>query len=141
MKTIVFSVVSFFVPALALAQAVNFTPIENALIAIRGIVSIAIPIAVALAVLFFFWGLALYVLAAGDSGKREEGRNKMIWGVIALFVIVSIWGIVGFLGGLLGIGQGGTAPVPGVNNTESGGSVAPTPIGTGGGGGGGPGLP
>ena len=52
------------------------------------------PIVVALALLFFFWGLAKYILAAGDESKKAEGRSTMIWGVIALFVIVSVWGLV-----------------------------------------------
>lgn len=121
MKSLVLTVVAFLAPVFVLAQTVDFQPIETALDDVRGIVDIAIPIAIALAVLFFFWGLAVYILnASGDPGKREEGRTRMIWGVIALFIIVSIWGIVGFLGSLLGIGQGGTAPVPGVADTQGG---------------------
>ena len=118
MKAFVFSIVSFLVPAFVLAQDTNFEPIITALGSVRDIINVAIPIAVALAVLFFFWGLARYILASGDSAAREDGKHKMLWGVVALFVIVSIWGIVGFLGGLLGIGQGGTAPVPGVANEQ-----------------------
>jgi undecaprenyl pyrophosphate phosphatase UppP len=129
MKSLVLTVVAFFAPVLVLAQATNFTPIETALNSVRNIINIAIPIAVALAVLFFFWGLATYILnASGDPGKREEGRTRMIWGVIALFIIVSIWGIVGFLGGLLGIGQGGSAPVPGVADEQGGAGENPTQI-------------
>ena len=52
-------------------------------------------LAVALALLFFFWGLAQFILKSGDAASHEEGKNKMVWGVIALFVMVSIWGIVG----------------------------------------------
>jgi len=128
MKSLALTVVSFLAPALVLAQTTNFTPIQDALNSIRNIVNVAIPIAVALAVLFFFWGLATYILASGDTGKREEGRTKMIYGVIALFVIVSIWGIVGFLGGLLGIGQGGTAPVPGVAEEQGGEGTNPSAL-------------
>ncbi len=79
-----------------------FQVIENGLI----------PVAFALAVLFFFWGLAKAILNTGDDKEFAEGKKIMLWGIIALFVISSIWGIVGFFGGVFGIGQGGTCPPP-----------------------------
>jgi Type IV secretion system pilin len=56
-----------------------------------------IKVSVAIAVLVFFWGLVKFIFKAGDEKSHEEGRNRMIWGVIALFVLVSIWGIVKYL--------------------------------------------
>ena len=38
----------------------------------------------------------------------------MIWGISALFVIVSIWGLVGILQGTFGVSGGGTTAIPGV---------------------------
>ena len=52
---------------------------------------------VGLAILFFLWGVLKYVTAGGDAAKRDEGRNVMLYGVIALFVIVSVWGLVNIL--------------------------------------------
>ncbi len=128
MKKLAFAFLSMFVPVLALAQATNVQPLITFVTDIQTLVQYTIPIAVALAVLFFFWGLAQYILSSGDEAARKDGRGKMLWGVIALFVIVSIWGIVGFIGGILGIGQGGTAPVPGVNLQTGGGGTSPTQI-------------
>ena len=42
----------------------------------------------------FLYGVALYVMRGGDAAKRKEGVKFMIYGGIALFVMVSIWGIV-----------------------------------------------
>lgn len=53
-----------------------------------------IPTAVAVALLFFFWGLAKFIRSAGDEKAVEEGKRTMIWGVVALFVMVSVWGLV-----------------------------------------------
>jgi hypothetical protein len=50
-----------------------------------------------LAILFFFYGLALYILKAGDPEAAAEGKSIMIWGILALFVMTSIYGIIGFL--------------------------------------------
>jgi len=58
-----------------------------------------IPIVAGLALVVFFWGLAKFILKAGEESAREEGKQVMKWGIVALFVLVSIWGIVMFLHG------------------------------------------
>jgi hypothetical protein len=40
----------------------------------------------------------------------------MIWSVVALFVMVSIVGIINFIGNAVGVNQGGSLPVPTVEN-------------------------
>ncbi len=57
-----------------------------------------------LALLVFFWGLVKFIMSAGPGGKAD-GKQLMIWGTIALFVMVSIWGIVHFIGGEI-LGEG-----------------------------------
>jgi hypothetical protein len=74
----------------------------------------AIPILTALALVFFIVGLIRFVIAA-DEEKRKDGKSMMWWGIIALFVIVSIWGIVNFIGTNLGIDATTTANPPGVS--------------------------
>ena len=73
------------------------------------------PVIVALALLYFFWGLAKYILAAGDETAQGEGKRIMIWGIIALFVIVSVWGLVQVLNTTFGINQGTQVSPPAVN--------------------------
>ncbi len=64
----------------------------------RIITGILIPICFSLALLYFFWGVAKYIRADASSEKAaEEGRRVMIWGVVALFIATSIWGIVSFI--------------------------------------------
>lgn len=58
---------------------------------------------IALAFVYFFWGLGQFILHAGDQKARDEGKQKMIWGIIALFVIVSIGGILNFVGDLIDV--------------------------------------
>jgi hypothetical protein len=58
------------------------------------LIAVATPVVAGLAVLYFFWGLAEYVLNSGDEKKKEQGRNIMIWGTVALFIMVSVWGLV-----------------------------------------------
>ncbi len=110
-----------FAPALTFAQSTgtaNLTNIENLARAIGRIINILIPIVAALALLYFFWGLATFILHSGEDDARKEAKNKMIWGIVALFVIVAIWGLVGFIADALGLGNDvdnpGTQKIPGV---------------------------
>ena len=58
----------------------------------------AFTIVIALALLYFFWGLARFILNAGDEDAQKAGKSIMLWGIIAFFVMVSVWGIVNFIG-------------------------------------------
>lgn len=51
---------------------------------------------VTLAIIAFFWGLIKYLFGEGSEGKGE-GLKIMFYGVIVIFVMVSIWGIVRLL--------------------------------------------
>ena len=42
-------------------------------------------------------------MAAGDEKKIEEGKRMMFWGVIALFIMASITGIITLLQDTLGV--------------------------------------
>lgn len=117
MKKFLLSAMAFG-PLMALAQglpsnnAPSLTNVGQLLTAIKGLVNTALPIVIGLALLGFFWGLMKFIFAAGDEEKKAEGKNIMIYGIVALFVMVAVWGLVGFIAGALGIGTGGSAPVP-----------------------------
>jgi hypothetical protein len=85
-----------FAPLPLLAQTPRtFSDVANIFV---GYFTALIPILVGLAVALFFWGIVKYLWsAAGDIKAHEEGRKMMAWGVIAIFVMVSIWGIVAIL--------------------------------------------
>ena len=51
------------------------------------------------------WGLAKYILAAGNEESKASGKTIMIGGIVALFVMTSVWGLVGWLGGAVGLGN------------------------------------
>lgn len=66
--------------------------------------NIFVPLAFALCLLYFFWGVAKYIRSgAGGEKAAEEGKNVMVWGLVGLFVAFSIWGIISFIQSELGI--------------------------------------
>jgi len=117
MRKVIGTIAAFALPFVALAQNnPDLGGIDSATNQIGNIIDNLIPIIAALALLFFFWGLATFILAAGDEEKRKSGKQMMIWGIVALFVMAAIWGIIQFLGGLFGVQTGGSIDVPTVIN-------------------------
>lgn len=120
MKKIIYSALAF-APALALAQTPNTAGLTAIVTFIANTVRTLIPVAFGLAVLYFFYGIAKYVSSAGDPKKADEGKSIMIYGVIAIAVMASIWGLVGWLQNLFGaniapvtqpLGTIPTVPIP-----------------------------
>ena len=66
-----------------------------------------IPILVTVALVFLVWGVVkFFIINADEEAKRTQGKQFMIWGIVALAVIVSIWGIVNILGSTFGLETG-----------------------------------
>lgn len=53
-------------------------------------------VAVALAIVVYLWGIASGMYKTGEADLKKR-REFMIWGMIGLFVLVSVWGILGIL--------------------------------------------
>jgi len=97
----------FFAPILVFAQAPQ--NLEQLIGRFLDILSALIPLIIALALIGFLWGAAKYILAADDPTKRKEGSHVMLYGIVALFVMISVWGLVAILTGTFGITS--TAPI------------------------------
>jgi hypothetical protein len=82
--------------------------IKQLVVAFGSIVKLAIPLVMGIALLGFFWGLALFIFQNGDDKAVEKGKNIMKWGILALFVMTSVWGIIGLLQADLGVGGAGS---------------------------------
>ncbi|MCD8494868.1 MAG: hypothetical protein LRY46_02000 [Candidatus Pacebacteria bacterium] len=62
-----------------------------------------VPLIISLALVMFMFGMVKFIANAGDQTKREEGRQFMLWSIIGLFVMISIWGIVAMLTNTFGL--------------------------------------
>lgn len=47
-----------------------------------------------LALLLFIWGIIRFIFKAGDAEGREIGKKHMIWGLVGMFIMVSVFGIL-----------------------------------------------
>lgn len=116
-KNIIIATASFY-PSLIFAQS-QLTQTNNFFIAVKNIVSnLLIPLAFTLALLFFFWGVAKYIRSEGND--KAQARQIMVWGVIALFVMSAVWGLVRFIRTEFGIGPDTNITIPTVNGGSGG---------------------
>lgn len=97
-------------PAAASAQAPS--DFKSLIFLFVDLLNDAIMILVALGLLVFIWGLAKFILSAGDTKAHDTGKALMTWGLLGLFVMGSIWGILGFLSGEFGFGTAAIRILP-----------------------------
>jgi len=101
MKKYIFPLALAVFPVFAMAR----DDIVGKLGIFREIIDALIPIIIGLAVLVFIWGILKYVVAKSDE-DQTEARKIIVSGVIILFVMVSIWGLVSLLGETLDLDEG-----------------------------------
>lgn len=96
-----------FIAAISLLPSVAMAgTVLGTLGIIRSWIDFLIPLLMTLAVVVFFWGLVKFIMSASDEAAKEGGKNLMIWGMIALFVMVAFWGIIAYFQTSIGL-QGG----------------------------------
>jgi|AntRauTorckE6833_2_1112554.scaffolds.fasta_scaffold00621_11 heme/copper-type cytochrome/quinol oxidase subunit 2 len=107
----------FLTPLVSFAQSApqNLNDILNLFI---DVIYVLIPILIGVAVLLFIWGLFRYYSTDNQNTKKEA--VKIIgYGVVAIFVMVSIWGLVNLIIYTLNINSPtsgpGTFPVNTIN--------------------------
>jgi hypothetical protein len=107
-KLIVLSgLVLSFSPVLALAQGIGFGGTSsNAcnygrvtgnlfgfICRIGEFLNAVVPVLIALAVVYFVWGVISYVIS-DDEEAKAKGKDRIIYGIIGLAVIIGLWGLV-----------------------------------------------
>ena len=66
--------------------------------------SILVPVLIAISFIVFLWGVYKSFIWNGDSDtERAKGRQFVLWGIIGLVVIFSIWGLEELIRGTLSL--------------------------------------
>lgn len=64
---------------------------------VNRILSAVVPLLITVALIVFIWGLIKYLTKMGDDSERQAAMQLMLWGIVAIFVMSSIWGLVALL--------------------------------------------
>jgi ABC-type sulfate transport system permease subunit len=97
------------------------TTLKTILQTIADLVAQASPVVASLALIAFFWGLATYLFGfTGKDEDKKKARDLMMYGIIAIFVMVSIFGITVMLQKSFGINKDASVSPPVINNPYTG---------------------
>jgi hypothetical protein len=120
-KLIALSSLVLGTPLFALAASSGCTGtvygIKAVICTIGSILNTIIPIIIVLGVVYFVWGVVSYMIGA-DEEQKKKGRDKILYGIIGLVVIVGMWGLVRIVTDTFGIeDQSGNLHLPCVPGT------------------------
>ena len=59
----------------------------------------------ALALVLFIWGLMGFIFGGEDATKKAEGKQHILWGIVGMVIMVSVYGIIRFVANSLGQGS------------------------------------
>jgi succinate dehydrogenase/fumarate reductase cytochrome b subunit len=106
-KYLIGSVSVLALPFIALAQysATNASSVFSSL---NTLFSSLVSLILALAGLYFIWGLLKYISKAGDEKEQKTARGQMLWGIIIIAVMLMFWGAVNLIKNSIGANY--TAP-------------------------------
>ncbi len=80
----------------------QITTIQSLICKLNEILGAILPLLIALGVVYFVWGVISFVIASDEEAKTT-GRDRMIWGIVGLVVIVGLWGLVRIVTNTFGI--------------------------------------
>ncbi len=58
------------------------------------IINPVIEVLFGLAIAIFFWGVIEFIWNSGSEEKRTTGKQHMIWGLVGLFIMTAVAGII-----------------------------------------------
>ena len=94
-------------PVAKLTCSTNVSNIGDIICRIGAILNSIIPVLVVLGVVYFVWGVISYMIGA-DEEQKKKGRDKIIYGIIGLVVIVGMWGLVNVVTSTFGLNNSNT---------------------------------
>jgi ABC-type phosphate transport system permease subunit len=54
-------------------------------------------------VFLFTWGLVVFLTKLDSSEARKEGVQHMLWGIVGLFIMATVFGIISILANTFGL--------------------------------------
>lgn len=100
MKKFLITAGAVLAPFAAFAQNINTQYVGSVMGFFQTILGWIIPVLITIAVIVFFYEIITYIMATPE--KKKEKRPGLLWSILALFIMISIFGIVAILQRLTG---------------------------------------
>ncbi len=97
-------------PLVSLAQQVNPNYLSSIITSAKFLLDQLVVFLIALAVVWFIWNVIKYTMSEEEDGK-EKARKQMIYGIVAIAVIISVWGLVAILQNIFGVSSSSASNV------------------------------
>lgn len=94
------------------AQGQVGASLMNLIVSAQSIVNLLVPFGIGLAVVAMFYGIIMFMFNKEKAEDHAKWLKFIGMSLVGLFVMVSVWGLVAFMGSVLGIGQGGGINTP-----------------------------
>ncbi len=86
--------VAVLAPSIAFAQQ-PITDANSLVFKLTSIGNTVIGLLIAFAVIWIIFNVVKFIMASGEG--RDEIRGNILWGIVGLAIILSIWGLVAIL--------------------------------------------
>ncbi len=95
-STTFIAAVALLAPNITMAAVGNFKEFIGQVVNFFNLATAAL---VSLAIVFFFWSVVrnLWGYGQGNTEDKEKLQQSLFWGVIIIFIMVSLWGIIAIL--------------------------------------------
>lgn len=64
----------------------------------------------ALAMTYFIYGIVKFLSLDAADAKRKEAKNAIMWGIIGMVIMFSVFGIIGLILDTFGVSQSDLGP-------------------------------
>ncbi len=69
----------------------------------RLIINPIITLLFAIAVVYFLYGVFQFLWASASEEKKTNGKSHMLWGIIGITIMMSVWAILGIVMRTIGV--------------------------------------
>ena len=105
---------ALILPFVASAQGIVSTTPQQGIIGLIQFANTALNdvmvLFITLAIVVFFWGLVKYIVSQGED--RANGLTTIFYSIVAIFIMVSIWGVIHLLQATFGVNNSNSAETP-----------------------------
>lgn len=87
---------------------------------VQYVIDPAVKVIFTLGLFFFFWGLIEFLWELKDGKASQEGKNHMLYGLVGMLIMVSVYGIIALVMNTLGIDRYTATDVSRIQNVDPG---------------------